>query len=530
MSTQPGPAARTPARTPARDRADPAAARGSGGAASQPRAHPPVAAVDLGSNSFHMVVARAERGHLRVVDRMRERVVLGAGFDDAGRLTEEAQRRALACIGRFGQRLRDVPRENVRAVGTNALRMAKNARQFLARAERALGHPIEVIPGREEARLIWLGVAHSQPGSSARRLVVDIGGGSTEVIVGERFEPLRTDSLYMGCVSWTLRFFPDGRLTRKAFRRARIAARLEVQTIARACGALGWETCLGSSGTILSIAEALRLHRAEDAIGPAGLRWLRDEMLAAERLDRLEIEGLEPERVQVLPGGLAILWALFDGLGIEEMRPAQGALREGVLYDLVGRIRHEDVRDRTIRAFCERHQVDGEQASRVERTALRFLESAAGPWKLRGDETRSALAWAARLHEIGLTVAYAGHHKHGAYVVQHADMPGFSRQEQEVLAAIVRSHRRRLARPGFAALPDPWRETALRLCVLLRLAVRLNRSRTPRRLPNVKLTVRRDAVSLRFPGGWLDRHPLTRADLEEEAREMSSSGFRLAFR
>jgi len=493
-------------------------------------AHEPVAAVDLGSNSFHMVVAKVERGHLRVLDRMRERVVLGAGIDDAGLLTEDTQRRALDCIGRFGQRLRDVPRANVRAVGTNALRMAKNARQFLARAERALGHPIEVIPGREEARLIWLGVAHSQPASPARRLVVDIGGGSTEVIVGERFEPLRTESLYMGCVSWTLRHFPDGRITRKAFRRARIAARLEVQTIARACAALGWESCLGSSGTILSIAEALRLHRAEDAITPAGIRWLRDEMLGAERIDRIEIDGLEPERVQVLPGGLAILWALFDGLGIERIRPAQGALREGVLFDLVGRIRHEDVRDRTIRAFCDRHHVDSEQASRVERSALRFLDAASGPWKLAGDEVRSVLSWAVRLHEVGLTVAYTGHHKHGAYLLQHSDMPGFSRQEQEVLAAIVRFHRRRVVRTAFATLVEPWRDAALRLCVLLRLAVRLNRSRSPRRLPVVRLHVRRDALSLRFPRGWLARHPLTKADLEEEARELATSAFRLTFR
>lgn len=487
-------------------------------------------AVDLGSNSFHMVVARADGGHLRVVDRMRERVVLGAGFDAAGQLTEAAQQRALACLARFGQRVKDVPPDKVRAVGTNALRVAKNSRSFLARAERALGHAIEVIPGREEARLIWVGVARSEPESGARRLVVDIGGGSTEVIVGERLEPLKMDSLYMGCVSWTLRHFADGRITRKSFRRARIAARLEVQTLARATSALGWEACLGSSGTILSIAELLREHRGDDAVTAAGLQWLRDEVVAAGRIDRIAIAGLEPERAQVLPGGLAILLALFDGLGIERMHPAKGALREGVLFDLIGRIHHEDVRDRTVRSFCERHRTDAEQSAHVERIALRFLEAAAGPWKLRGEEPRNFLCWAARLHEVGLSVAYAGQHRHAAYLVRNSDLAGFSRQEQEVLAAIVRSHRRSIDEDTFAELPDAWREPAMRICVLLRSAVRLARSRSRRGLPGMRIGVRGKRISLRFAAGWLDRHPLTRAELEDEARELAEVGFGLVFR
>jgi exopolyphosphatase/guanosine-5'-triphosphate,3'-diphosphate pyrophosphatase len=491
----------------------------------------PIVAVDLGSNSFHMVVAREEDGHLHVLDRIRERVVLGAGLDADGNLSDEVQERAIACLRRFGQRLRDVPSENVRAVGTNALRAAKNSRGFLTRAQRALRHPIEVIPGREEARLIYLGVAHSEPASAGRRLVVDIGGGSTEVIVGERFEPLRMDSLYMGCVSWTRRFFDDGRITVKAIRRARIAAGLEVRTIARMTRALGWDEVLGASGSILAIDAVLRANgRGADGITRDGLEWLAGEAVRAGRTDRLDLDGLEPERAEVLPGGLSILLALFEGFRLERMRAAQGALREGVLFDLLGRIRHEDVRDRTIRSFARRHHVDEEQAARVERTALRLLASAARPWRLRGDEPRHYLSWAARLHEVGLAVAYAGHHKHGEYLIRNSDMPGFSRQDQEMVAAIVRSHRRRVDGDVIESLPESMRGTALGLSVLLRIAAVLHRSRSPGRGLDVRLRAAPGRVSLRFPKGWLDRHPLTHADLEEQAAELDSAGIVLAFR
>ena len=487
-----------------------------------------LAAVDLGSNSFHMVVARAEQGQLRVVDRLRERVALGAGLDDEGRLSDDIQARALACLGRFGQRLRDLPRENVRVIGTNALRVAKNARGFIARAERALGHAVEIVPGREEARLIHLGVAHSEPGVAGRRLVVDIGGGSTEVIVGEGFDPLRTDSLYMGCVSWTRRFFPDGRITPKAMRQARIAARLEVQTIARLVRALGWDEVLGASGTILAIDGVLRANgHGDGGVTPEALDWLAKAAVRQGRISRLAIDGLEPERAEVLPGGLAILQAVLDGLRVETMRATPGALREGVLYDLIGRIRHEDVRDRTIRSFARRHHVDEEQAARVERTAKRLLASAERPWKLQGDLPSNLLTWAARVHEVGLSVAYAGHHKHGDYLLRNSDMPGFSRPDQELLATVVRFHRRKIEREVFDALPGSVGTTALRLCILLRLSVRLHHSRSARPVPDAKLTLGADRVALRFPKGWLDRHPLTRADLDDEAAELAAAGIRL---
>lgn len=502
-----------------------------------------VVTVDLGSNSFHILAARFDGGRLSVVDRLRERIALAAGLDDEGNLTQEMQDAALGCLRRFGQRLRDVPARNVRAVGTNTLRAAKNSAQFLPRFERALGHAIDVVPGREEARLSYLGVCHTEPDAAGRRLVCDIGGGSTEITLGERFDPLLAECLYMGCVSWTRRHFDGGRITRKRFREARIAARLEVQTIVRTFRALGWEECLGASGTIRTIADALRAAgksevagsmasggagRAGEAITAEGLEWLLGRVLAAGRADRIKIEGIDDERAGVIAGGLAILMAVFDGMGIERMRVAQGGLREGVLWDLLGRIRHEDVRDRTIRGFAARYRVDSEQAARVERTALRLLGDAAESWGLgRDDDARNILAWAAQLHEVGLAVTYSGHHKHGAYLLRNSDMPGFSRREQDVLSAIVHEHRRGVAAGAFDVLPEDWRPRAVRLTLLLRLAVRLHRSRTSRALPRVTCRFAEDRVSVTFPPGWLDRHPLTRADLEEEAAEIRGCGFTL---
>jgi exopolyphosphatase/guanosine-5'-triphosphate,3'-diphosphate pyrophosphatase len=487
-----------------------------------------VAAVDLGSNSFHMVVARVEHGHVHVVDRLKERVALAEGFDDDGCLTGAAQRRALACLARFGQRLRDMPTRNVRAVGTNALRRARNIREFLSGAEPVLGHSIEVIPGREEARLIYLGVAHSRQDDPGRRLVVDVGGGSTECIIGRRFEPIVTDSLDMGCVAWSLKHFERGRVSKKSMRRAELAAHLQLRPIRRRYRRIGWTTCLGSSGTALAVAAIVRAAGwASHGVTPKALGRLRDELIEAGSVDKLKLPGLDAERAPVLAGGVAILSAVFDGLGIERMIASPGALREGVLFDLLGRFRHEDVRDRTIRRFALRHAVDAAQAARVERTAVRALADVAKTWELDDDESGKLLSWAAQVHEVGLTVAYSGHHRHGAYLVAHSDLPGFSRDDQQMLATLILGHRRRPESESFDALPGKAAARALRLCVLLRLAVLLHRSRSGRRAPTLRLDARRGSLLVRFPDGWLARHPLTRADLEEERSMLSEAGFRL---
>lgn len=487
-----------------------------------------LAAVDLGSNSFHMLIARVVQGELHILDRMRETVRLAAGLDENKRITKEARDRALLCLQRFGQRVAELPQGSVRAVGTNTLRRAANARGFLRRAREALGHPIEVLPGREEARLIYLGVAHDISDDAGRRLVVDIGGGSTECILGERFEPLLTDSLHMGCVSFSNEFFPGGSLDRERFRAAEIGARLEMQSIERSYRAEGWDEAVGSSGTINAIAEILRLSGWEKgSVTRDGLRRLRKAMVAAGHVSRLELPGLAPDRVPVLAGGVAILTAIFDSLGVEEMRTSSFALREGLLYDLLGRIRHEDVRDRTIRRFGEVYHVDHEQSTRVERTALRLLQQVAEAWALDEELAKRFLVWAARLHEIGLAISYSGYHKHGAYLIEHSDMPGFSREDQALLATLVRLHRRKLDKALFREPPTFRTRLALRLVVLLRLSVLLNHSRRPEAVPNVRLEGEDNRLLVHFPKGWLEDHSLARADLEAETEALLAVGFEL---
>ena len=485
-------------------------------------------AVDLGSNSFHMFVVRVAQNDLDIVDRLRERVRLAADLDSNNHLTEEGEARALASLERIGERLRDLPPQQVRAVGTNTLRRAHDSAAFLRRASKALGHQIEVISGLEEARLIYLGVSHSLPDSPERRLVIDIGGGSTECIVGERFEPLELTSLYMGCVSYSMRFFPQGEINEKNMFRAETAARIELETIERKLKDLGWDMAFGSSGTIIAIADILRNNEWSDqGITGKGLRKLRKTLLRTGSTEELALPGLKADRAPVLPGGLAILNAVFDSLELEQMGPTTGALREGILYDLLGRIRHEDVRDRTIQGLAERYHIDRAQAARVEATALNCLNQVGDAWELGGEEFRQILTWATRLHEVGLTVSYSGYHKHGAYLLGHSDLPGFSNDEQQLLASLVGSHRRRLSGEPFEELRSVSPDQALRLCVLLRLAVLVNRGRSPRPLPRFELQPEKNKLAITFPEGWLEGHPLAHADLEEEKSCLKKVGFQL---
>ncbi len=486
-----------------------------------------IAAVDLGSNSFHMIIARLEGEKVSVVDRLREQVQLGAGLDRYKRLTPETCERALACLGRFGQRLRDQPPGSVRAVGTNTLRMARNSDAFLARAEQALGHPIEVIAGREEARLIYLGVAGSIADDRGQRLVIDIGGGSTEYIIGMRSEPFYRESLFMGCVSFAKQHFAKGRITKQALNKAELAARQELQTIETFYRQVGWSSAIGASGTILAIARVLQANGWGDGtITRAGLDSLRSALLSRGHVDKLDLEGLRRDRAPIFPSGVAILAASFDTLQIERMQVADGALREGLLYELLGRIRHDDVRGKSVDDLFERMHCDPVQATRVAATARTLFEQVAAGWGLDGEDGQM-LEWAARLHEIGLSVAHNQFHRHGAYLLTYADLAGFSRQEQQLLAALVRGHRRKFPGLEFRKLAPDRVTAARRLALLLRLAALLNRSRSSQPLPAIQLTEAGDVVQLRFPDGWLDGHPLTRADLDGERRYLKRAGFTL---
>ncbi|OOZ36459.1 exopolyphosphatase [Solemya velesiana gill symbiont] len=492
-----------------------------------------VAAVDLGSNSFHMIVARVTDGDFQVVDKLREMVRLGAGLDENKNLTSEAEARALDCLERFGQRVRSLPPGSVRAVGTNTLRQVRDSEHFLRAAEKALGHPIEIIAGREEARLVYLGVAHGLAAGDERRLVVDIGGGSTELIVGDSFTPRHRESLHMGCVSMSRWHFDDGKISQETMRAAELRGALEIRPVKNEYRGAGWELTIGSSGTIKAIRDVVcesGWSDPRDGITYSGLKKLRNALIDAGHIDNLDLPGLSTERRPVFPGGVAVLRSVFKALKIEKMQVSDRALREGLIYEMLGRIHHEDVRENTVRALCRRYDVDMEHAGRVETTARMLFAQVVGEWNLTAGFYSSMLAWAARLHECGLTVSHSQFQKHGAYLVANSDLAGFSRQEQSVLAALIRGHRRKFPLDVFKELPGDIRQCAMRLCTVLRLSVLLHRPRSSMIQVTALLSADGNDLELGFPEGWLETHTLTHMELEQESKRLKAAGFKLKFK
>ena len=489
-----------------------------------------VAAVDLGSNSFHMVVAREDGGQLQIIDRLRESVRLAAGLDPSGGLSEESQARALVCLSRFGQRLRGIPPSRVRVVGTNTLRKLKDDGQFIAATEEVLGHEVEIISGVEEARLVYAGVIRGVGAAPPRRLVVDIGGGSTELIIGRGTEPKLMESVSLGCVTHTARHFGDGVITRAGMRKARLAARVEMEFLEHRYRRNGWDIALGASGTVRGIWRVMKAQGwTEDLITRDGLEKTVAMTVDAGAVSRIDFPGLREDRRPVFAGGLAVLSGVFDALDLKAMQTSDQALREGVVYDLLGRLADRDVRSRSVAALAQRYAVDPKQARSVERTALRLFERAADPWSLDRIVGSRLLTWAAQLHEIGLAIAHDGYQRHGEYILRNGDLFGFSQTDQKLLAALVRLQRGKFSSSVIDDLPKSWRDTIRRLAALFRLAVLLHRSRTPSpRLP-FQLEVRRRTLQLAFTGTWLEQHPLTRADLEVERDALQGAGFKLAF-
>jgi len=483
-----------------------------------------LAAVDLGSNSFHLQVGRVVDDQIYLLDNLRDSVRLGAGLTRDHRIDQATQSRALEALARFGERLRGFPRAAVRAVGTSALRTAKNAKAFLSEAEAALGFPIEVIFGREEARLIYLGVAHSLAPSAERRLVIDIGGGSTEFIIGTGLEPELMESVSMGCVSYTLRFFQDGRLEKSCFKRAELAAANELQHIVDTYRGVGWKHAVASSGTAKSIASMLRQSGlCEQGIAAAALDKLRAQFIKAGEIDKLDLPGLRGERAAIIPGGLAIMSAALAEFGIGQIEVSDGALRQGVLYDLLGRVRHRDMREATVRQFMRRYQVDAAQAERVARFAQDVHASLSGE---PAEADAAMLRWAASLHEIGISIAHAGYHKHSAYILGQADMPGFSQKEQERLSRLVLAHRGKLTK--LEELPE--RSADWDLIFALRLAALFCLSRRDLALPALACKSSKNGFQLALPRAWLEDHPMTEAALENETEEWRALGIKLEVR
>ncbi len=489
-----------------------------------------VAAVDLGSNSFHLVVAQVQDDALKITDRVSEMVRLGGGIQPDGSISPEVQERALACLSRFGERLANIPSQAVRVVGTNTLRLMDEASPFITQGEALLGHPIEVISGIEEARLIYSGVAAGLEVDGGRRLVMDIGGGSTELIVGEGQTPLYLESMAMGCVSITRQHFANRQINTARLEAARLYARRLLRQVVGSLKGFGWNEAIGASGTFKALDRIVRAnHWSNEGITLESMRLMGERLAQMNTIPSISLPGLTADRAPVIVGGWAVAKALMDGLGIERITVSQSAMREGVMYDLLGRVHHKDVRSRTVATLARRYHADPDHAERVGQTALALLAQVADSWQLDGPTPERFLSWAATLHEIGRDIAHSGYHKHGAYILANADLPGFSRQEQMVLSALVLSHRRKFrANQMRADLPRRWVTMALRLTVLLRLAVILHRGRSLEAAPALKLTVSDHRVTLSFPDHWLDHHALTLGDLEAETNALSPT-FTLRF-
>ncbi len=477
-----------------------------------------LAVVDLGSNSFRLEVGRVEGDQIYRLDTWRETLRIGAGIDDKGRLTAEAKRGALACLARFGERIEGLHPSAVRAVATNPFRVATTVGQVLPLAERALGFPIDVITGYEEARLIYNGVAHVLPATDEPRLVIDIGGGSTEFIIGRGLSPERLESLKIGCVGMTQRFFADGSLAASAFAAADTAARAEVEAIARDFNPGRWRAAYASSGTALALAEILEQNgMSAGGITREGLARLRRRMVGAGHVERLHLEALKPERAPVLAGGLAIMAAALVELDVARINPVGGALRLGVLYDLLGRTVRRDVRALTVEQFLSRYRIDREHAARVAEMAVALLRRMVA----RPDPADvQRLEWAALLHETGFSVSHTGFHKHGAYILQNADMPGFSARDQQALALLVLG-----CRGGLSKVAPALANHELRAQLLaLRLAVLFNHARRPIGRPRIALSLR-PRIRLGISAAWLKTHPLTAHLIAREKAEWAELGY-----
>ena len=485
------------------------------------------AAVDLGSNSFHLLVARREHGELRVLDRIKEMVRLAGGLDADGRLDPGTHARALECLARFGQRLRGVPPDNLRAVGTQALRRMQQANAFLMVAETALGCPVDIIAGREEARLIYLGVSQGVSGHEDRRLVVDIGGGSTELVIGEGLEPLEMESLQMGCVSMTQWHFPDGRISAERWERALAAAHAEMQELQMRYRQLGWDSAVGSSGTIRAVAAICEAQGwIEQAVTPDAVHRLRDRLIEIGDAATVSLPGLSDRRQPVIAGGAVLVQACIEALGIERLEVSPFALREGVLHDLLGRLEHRDPRDKTVRAFQARYGVDERQVQRMRQVAMAAFEQVRAACGLRAAHGEM-LGWAADLHESGLGVSHSAYQAHSGYLVEHSDMAGFTRQEQQFLATLVRHHRRAIPQDFCDALPTRLHEPLRVTLACLRLAAVLCRTRDDAAIPRFRLHADDGRFDLHLPEDWARAHPLTMTDLEQERGVLAAIGLAL---
>ena len=490
-----------------------------------------VAAVDLGSNSFHMIVCSLKEDKLQTIDRLKEMVRLASGLNENKELDKETQERALACLERFGQRVRDFPAGSVRIVGTNTLRMAKNSPQFIAKAEQALGHPIDIISGIEEARLIYQGVANSLSSNAKLRFVMDIGGGSTEYIIGTDDKPRNKESLNMGCVTVSNLFFKDGKISKKAFDQAILFVEQKLEPHQDKFSYCQWDEAIGASGSLKAIDKVLQATEwSNNGITIEGLEKLVGHVMKCKHVDELNLPELSEERLPVFIGGLAVIYGTFISLDIRQMTVSDGALREGLIHDLLGRIYNDDIRSETATTLASHYHTDKSHAQHIKQTIQHILRQVDIS---HSDEDRKTIAqflnWAAELHEIGHDIAHNQYHKHSAYIIQHADLAGFSHQDQILLATLIRSHRKKFSYSRFKDLPHPWQEYAPIMAIILRLAVVLHRNRHTVKMPDFKISINNQQLNIRFPKDWLEQAPLTSTDLKIEADYLKLADFILDY-
>ena len=487
-----------------------------------------VAAVDLGSNSFHMIVCSINKGQLKTIDRLKEMVRLASGLDDNNVLDEPTQQRALACLERFGHRIQGFAQNNVRIVGTNTLRTAKNAEQFLLKAEQAIGYPIHIISGIEEARLIYQGVAHSLQSNANRRLVMDIGGGSTEYIIGTNSQPAQKESLRMGCVTVSNRFFADGKISSQRFQKAGIYVNQQLRSYKGLFNHKNWDEAIGASGSIRAIRKVLvATEWSSGGITSEGLEKLKKHILSCKHTSEIDLPDLDPERLPVFIGGMVILYATFKTLNISTMSVSDGALREGLIYDYLGSLSNQDVRSKTVKLLTEHYHTDTLQSERIKTTVRDILQQLKPFLGAQSKVMTQYLSWAADLHEIGRNIAHSQYHKHGAYIIRHGDLAGFSQQNQSLLSTLVQSHRRKIPFKDIKKLPPPWNKSAIYMVIILRIAVLLLRNRSHAALPEFKILIEQKDISLQFPDGWLENAPLTQADLIQEIEYLEKANFNL---
>ncbi|MDB2374216.1 guanosine-5'-triphosphate,3'-diphosphate diphosphatase [Psychrosphaera haliotis] len=484
------------------------------------------AVVDLGSNSFHMMIAQVVAGSVQIIGRVKRKVRLASGLNENMFLSDEAMQRGWECLNLFAERLQDIPRENIKISGTATLRLAKNVDTFLEKAEQILGFPIQIISGEVEAQTIYKGAAYTSS-SNKKKLVIDIGGASTELIAGEGHLPQVFTSINVGCVTYLDRYFKNGVLSEANFNSAIEAAELEINKVKSKYSAFDWQEEVGASGTVQAIQEILMAQGFDEIITLERLNSIMQQSISFGFLDKLAIKGLVQERRLVFPSGLAILIAIFKQLNLTGMTLAGGALREGQLYSMLPELTKLNVRERTIKSVMTRYHIDTRHAQRVSELSLELAEQLAPSWDLNQFEAIDILKSAALVHEVGLQVSYKDQQIHASYLLANSNLPGFTTAQKNLLTAIVRNHRDDIDHSMLSAQTTTSVLLAIRLVRILRLSVILSLRRTDEVLPNIEVSIVGEELSIHLPNGWLEANPLSAAELHQEASYQALQGWQL---